>query len=136
MTAVGRVRFSSGNHLYAAWIPTEKAGPSPAPRRIRQTTSVASPTGKSIGNCTSDQERASPRISQRADTRFARNPTTTAEIENRKKKLDPSKPNSLGVRLRSLMIGAAASPTTVLSAKLMSMKKNKAVVMVHAPGGV
>src|SRR5471030_2099792 len=49
-------------------------------------------------------------------------PVTTAEIENRKKKLEPTRPNWLGERPSSCMIGTPARPMTVLSTKLISMK--------------
>src|SRR3984893_14940670 len=49
-------------------------------------------------------------------------PVMTAEMDNRKKKLEPTRPNSLGVRPSSCMIGTPARPMTVLSTKLISMK--------------
>jgi hypothetical protein len=65
-------------------------------------------------------------------TRLATKPTRIAESENRKKKLDPTSPNCLGVSSSSCMIGTAARPTTALSAKLSSMQRNKRPVIVHA----
>jgi hypothetical protein len=63
-------------------------------------------------------------------------PTRMPEIAKRNEKLEPREPNCLGVRSRSRMIGTAARPTTVLSAKLMSMNENRRAVMPHAPFGV
>ncbi len=58
MKAVGRVRFSSGNHLNKAWTATENAGPSPAPRMMRQMRRVVKLTVPTMGNWTSAQTRA------------------------------------------------------------------------------
>ena len=63
-------------------------------------------------------------------------PTTIAEIENRKKKEEPSRPNSFGSSFSSVMMGTAARPTTILSAKFTSMNRNSRNVMVQAPFGV
>src|SRR5216683_383023 len=52
-------------------------------------------------------------------------PVTIAEIEKRKKKLEPTRPNWLGVRPSSCMIGTPARPMTVLSTKLISMKAKR-----------
>src|SRR5919204_393614 len=41
-----------------AWVATGAAGPSPAPRTMRQAISISRLTLPSIGNCTSDQTTA------------------------------------------------------------------------------
>ena len=115
---------------------TAKAGPSPAPRMIRHIMSVVSPTVPIIGNCASAQITASTSSTQRVCTRLTMNPTTIAAIENRRKKEEPSSPNSFGSSLSSVMIGTAARPTTILSAKFTSMNRNSRNVMVQAPFGV
>ena len=107
MMAVGSVRFSSGNHLNRAWTATEKAGPSPAPRMMRQATSVVNPTVPIIGNWTIAHTSASPSSTQRVAMRLMMKPKTTAESENRKKNADPRKPNSLGVKLQLVHDGDA-----------------------------
>ena len=63
-------------------------------------------------------------------------PTMMAAIENRKKNDDPSKPNCSGSSFNSVMIGTPARPTTILSAKFTSMKRNRRNVIFHAPFGV
>jgi hypothetical protein len=63
-------------------------------------------------------------------------PTTIAEIENSRKKDEPSKPNCAGSRFRSLMIGTPARPTTILSAKFTTMNRNSRNVIFQAPLGV
>jgi hypothetical protein len=55
---------------------------------------------------------------------LAINPPITAEIENRKKKLDPTSPNCRGVRPISFIIGTPASPAIALSLKFNIMNKN------------
>src|SRR5436190_17437647 len=59
-----------------------------------------------------------------------------AAVENRKKNDDPSRPNCSGSSFNSVMIGTPARPTTILSAKLTSMNKNRRNVMSQAPLGV
>ena len=54
-------------------------------------------------------------------------------IAERKKKDEPTSPNCSGVRCRSAISGWAASPTTTLSAKLMSMNRKRRAVMPQAP---
>ena len=50
--------------------------------------------------------------------------TTTAETADRKKNDEPTScPKSRGESFSSSMIGLAASPTTILSAKFISMKR-------------
>src|SRR5437762_11241271 len=56
-----------------------------------------------------------------------------AEIENRKKNEEPSKPNCSGSSFISVMIGTPARPTTILSAKFTSMKRNSRNVIFQAP---
>ena len=63
-------------------------------------------------------------------------PTTMAEIENRKKNEEPSRPNCSGSSFSSVMIGTPARPTTILSAKFTSMNRNSRNVIVQAPFGV
>ena len=63
-------------------------------------------------------------------------PTTMAEIENRKKNEEPSRPNCSGSSFRSVMIGTPARPTTILSAKFTTMKRKSRKVTVQAPFGV
>ena len=63
-------------------------------------------------------------------------PTTMAEIENRKKNDEPSNPNCSGSSFNSVMIGTPARPTTILSAKFTSMKRNSRNVILQAPLGV
>src|SRR5436190_13141491 len=59
-----------------------------------------------------------------------------AAVENRKKNDDPSRPNSSGSSFNSVMIGTPARPTTILSAKFTSMKRNRRNVIFQAPLGV
>jgi hypothetical protein len=59
-----------------------------------------------------------------------------AAIEYRKKNDDPSRPNSSGSSFNSVMIGTPARPTTILSAKFTSMKRNRRNVIFQAPLGV
>jgi hypothetical protein len=68
--------------------------------------------------------------------RLTINPTTMAEIENRKKNEEPSRPNCSGSSFSSVMIGTPARPTTILSAKFTSMKRNSRNVIFQAPLGV
>src|SRR5207245_316024 len=63
-------------------------------------------------------------------------PTTIAEIENRKKNEEPSRPNCSGSSFNSVMIGTPARPTTILSAKFTSMNRNSRNVIFQAPSGV
>jgi hypothetical protein len=119
-----------------ACVATDAAGPSPAPSTMRQIRSVVKLTAPTIGNCARAQITASVRSTQRVDTLLTMKPTTTAAIENRKKKDDPSRPNCSGSSFSSVMIGTPASPTTILSAKFTSMKRNRRKVMVQAPFGV
>src|SRR4051812_48265740 len=102
----------------------------------RQINSVVKPTVPTIGNCASAQTSASTSSTQRVGTRLTMNPTTTAAIENRKKKDEPSRPNCSGSSFNSVMIGTPARPTTILSAKFTSMNKNSRNVIRHAPFGV
>ncbi len=76
---------------------TEAAGPSPAPSTIRQIISVVTLTVLSIGNCASAQISASTSSTQRVAMRLTRKPTAMAEIENSRKKDEPSRPNCSGV---------------------------------------
>jgi len=112
---------------------TGAAGPSPAPRMIRQAISISSVTVPSMGNCTTDQMIAMTRSVWRVWTRLVMKPTTMPEIANRKKNDEPSRPNCSGLSFSSAMIGWAARPTTTLSAKLMSMNRRSRAVMPHAP---
>src|SRR5882724_9865854 len=134
--AIGSVRFSSGNHLKMACAATEAAGPSPAPRMTRQIRSVVKLTVPTIGNCASAQITASTNSTHRVAMRLTMKPTTIAEIENRKKKEEPSRPNCSGSSFRSVVIGTPARPTTILSAKFTSMKRNSREVIFQAPLGV
>ena len=68
--------------------------------------------------------------------RLTMKPTTMAEIENRKKNEEPSRPNCSGSSFNSVMIGTPARPTTILSAKLTSMNRNSRKVIFQAPLGV
>src|SRR5262249_9160770 len=70
---------------------------------------------------------------QRVATRLTMKPTTMAAIENRRKNDEPSRPNCEASSLSSVMIGTAARPTTILSAKFTSMKRNSKKVMPQAP---
>ena len=65
-------------------------------------------TVPTIGNCASDQITAITSSTQRVSTRLTMKPTTMAEIENRKKNEEPSKPNCSGESFSSSMIGAPA----------------------------
>ena len=60
-------------------------------------------------------------------------PVAIAESENRKKKLEFTRPNSLGVRFSSFMIGTPAKPMIALSAKLIIMKKNSRATIAQPP---
>jgi hypothetical protein len=86
-----------------------------------------------MGNCTNDQMMAITSSVWRVCTRLVMKPTTTAEIANKKKNDEPIRPNCSGESFRSAMIGWAASPTTTLSAKLISMKRKSRAVMPQAP---
>jgi hypothetical protein len=86
-----------------------------------------------MGNCTSDHTIAITSSVWRVCTRLVMKPTITAERANRKKNDEPIKPNCSGFRFRSAMIGCAASPTTTLSAKFISMNRKISAVMPHAP---
>ena len=57
-------------------------------------------TVPTIGNCASDQITAIASSTQRVSTRLTMKPTTMAEIENRKKNEEPSRPNCSGVELQ------------------------------------
>ena len=63
-------------------------------------------------------------------------PTTMDAIENRKKNAEPSSPNCSGSSCSSVMIGTPARPTTILSAKFTSIKRNNRNVIFQAPLGV
>src|SRR5215475_1786504 len=117
-------------------VATEKAGPSPAPRMMRQINSVVKLTVPTIGNCDSDQMIAITSSTQRVGTRLTMKPTMMAEIENSRKKDEPSSPNCSASSLRSFMIGTPARPTTILSAKLTTMNRNRRKVIFQAPFGV
>ncbi|MGY4380684.1 hypothetical protein ACVWZ3_008323 [Bradyrhizobium sp. i1.3.6] len=119
-----------------AWAATEKAGPSPAPSTMRQIRSVVNETVPTIGNCASAQITASVSSTQRVGTLLTMKPTTMAEIENRKKNEEPSRPNCSASSFRSVMIGTPARPTTILSAKFTTMKRKRRKVTVQAPFGV
>src|SRR3954471_6569967 len=103
---------------------------------MRQIMSVVKETVPTIGNCVSAQITASVSSTQRVGTLLTMKPTTMAEIENRKKKLEPSRPNCSGSSFSSVMIGTPARPTTILSAKFTTMNRNRRKVMVQAPLGV
>src|SRR6202035_5746457 len=94
------------------------------------------PTVPTIGNCATDQITASTSSTHRVAMELTMKPTTTAEIENRKKKYEPSRPNCSGSSFSSVMIGTPASPTTILSAKFTSVKRNNKNVIFQAPLGV
>src|ERR1700722_3558348 len=64
--------------------------------------------------------------------RLTTKPVTTPDTAYRKKKLEPTRPNWLGVNSRSFMIGAAASPITALSAKLISINRNRRRTITQA----
>src|SRR3954454_16211908 len=115
---------------------TEKPGPSPAPRMMRQISSVVKLTEPTIGNCASAHTTASACSTQRVSIRLTMKPTTMAAVENRKKNEEPSSPNCSGWSFSSVMIGTPARPTTILSAKLTSMKRNSKKVIRQAPLGV
>src|ERR1700731_2972419 len=102
----------------------------------RQISSVEKLTVPTIGNCASAHISASASSTQRVATRLTMKPTTMAEIENRKKNEEPSRPNCSGWSFSSVMIGTPASPTTILSAKLTSMNRNSRNVIFQAPLGV
>src|SRR5882672_3525097 len=102
----------------------------------RQISSVVKLTVPSIGNCASDHTTAMTSKTQRVATRLTMKPTTMAEIENRKKNEEPSRPNCSGWSFNSSMIGAPARPTTILSAKFTSMNRNSRKVIFQAPLGV
>src|SRR5215831_1833373 len=103
---------------------------------MRQATTVANPTVPSIGNWVSAQTRPMVSNAQRVCTRLTIKPVTIAESENRRKKLEPIKPNSRGLRLSSFIIGTAAMPITALSAKLISMNRNNRAMISQASLGV
>ena len=97
---------------------------------------MPNPTVPSIGNWVSAQTRPMVSSAQRVCTRFTIKPVTIAESENKRKKLEPSKPNWRGLRLSSFMIGTAAMPITALSAKLISMNMNNRATISQASLGV
>src|SRR3569833_1957586 len=103
---------------------------------MRQIRSVVKETVPTIGNCVSAQITASVNSTQRVGTSLTMKPTTIAEIENRKKNDEPSRPNCSGSSFSSVMIGTPARPTTILSAKITSMIRNRINVTVQAPFGV
>ena len=103
---------------------------------IRQITSVVKLTVPTIGNWATDQTTAITSSTQRVSTRLTMKPTTMAEVENSRKNEDPRNPNCSGLSFSSSMIGAPARPTTILSAKLTSMNRNRRNVIVQAPLGV
>src|ERR1700739_842956 len=59
-------------------------------------------------------------------------PVTTPDTAYRKKKLEPTRPNWLGVNPKSFMIGTAARPITALSAKLISINTNRRRTITQA----
>ena len=67
-----------------AWVATGPAGPSPAPKTMRQMINVSRLTIPSIGNCTTDQMIAMTSSVCLVFTRLEMKPTTIAEIANRK----------------------------------------------------
>jgi hypothetical protein len=93
---------------------------------------VAKPTLPSIGNCVKAQTSPMTNSAQRVSTRLTIKPVTTAETANSRKKLEPSRPNSRGLRRSSSMIGTAAMPMTALSAKLITMNRNKSATISQA----
>src|SRR5437660_1408289 len=103
---------------------------------MRQIRSVVKETVPTIGNCVSAQITASVNSTQRVGTLLTMKPTTIAEIENRKKNDEPSRPNCSGSSFSSVMIGTPARPTTILSAKFTSMKRNRRNAILQAPFGV
>src|SRR5256885_7933236 len=103
---------------------------------MRQTSSMAKETSPTIGNCATDQITAIASSTQRVSMRLTMKPTTMAEIENRTKNEEPSRPNCSGDSFNSSMIGAPARPTTILSAKFTSMNRNSRKVIFQAPLGV
>ncbi len=103
---------------------------------IRQITRVVKLTLPTIGNCASDQITAITNSTQRVATRLTMKPTTMAEIENRKKNEAPRKPNCSGSSFMSARIGTPARLTTILSAKLTTMNRNRRKVIFQAPAGV
>ena len=60
-------------------------------------------------------------------------PTSTAANGKTKKNAEPIRPNCSGLSFSSSMIGLAASPITILSAKLINMNKKIRAVTPHAP---
>ena len=102
----------------------------------RQIKSVLKLTVPTIGNCASAHITASASSTQRVAMRLTMKPTTIAEIENRKKNEEPSRPNCSGSSFISVMIGTPARPTTILSAKFTSMNRNSRKVIFQAPLGV
>jgi len=90
----------------------------------RQAITVVKPIEPIIGSWVAAQTTAIASSSHRVCTRLATNPPITAEIENRKKKLDPTSPNCRGVRSNSFIIGTPASPTMGLSLKFNIMNRN------------
>ncbi len=103
---------------------------------MRQIRSVVKLTVPTIGNCASAQITARVSSTQRVATLLTMKPTTMAEIENRKKNEEPSRPNCSGSSFKSVMIGTPARPTTILSAKFTSMNRNRRKVTVQACFGV
>src|SRR4051812_44516729 len=103
---------------------------------MRQISSVVKLTSPTIGNCVTDQITAITSSTQRVGTLLTMKPTTMAEIENRKKKAEPSRPNCSASSFISVMIGTPARPTTILSAKFTSMNRNRRNVIFQAPLGV
>src|SRR3954467_381278 len=103
---------------------------------MRQITSMAKLISPTIGNCASDQITAITSNTQRVSTRLTMKPTTMAEIENRKKNEEPRKPNCSGSSFKSVLIGTPARLTTILSAKLTTMNRNRRKVIFQAPFGV
>ena len=103
---------------------------------MRQISSVVKLIVPTIGNCASAHITASTSRTQRVAMRLTMKPTTMAEIENRKKNEEPSRPNCSGSSFSSVMIGTPARPTTILSAKFTSMNRNRRNVIFQAPLGV
>ena len=100
---------------------------------IRQITSVVKLTVPTIGNWAIAQITAITSNTQRVSMRLTMKPTARAEIENRKKNEDPRNPNCSGSSCNSALIGTPARLTTILSAKLTSMNRNRRKVIFQAP---
>lgn len=117
ISAPGRLRLSSGNHLYIECMATGADGPSASPSSTRAITMITSDEVAAIGTWTTDQAMAMTSISQRVWIRLARKPPATPPTANSQKTLPATPPNCTGVRPRSAIIGIATRPTTTLSTK-------------------